>query len=560
MEVRPVFPDESLAPIFQLIYTVYVDEKRVLNRDDLAQECQNSRGKWDEWDTLPGTRHFVALSDGAVVGHTRVVNDSSFGVPLERTGFDLTGERALGRVISEFSKLIIRSDYRGGAVLLSALLWQVYHQKKVLEKHPSIYFSCDPSFVKVYQRMGAAQIGAYFNREFKVPYAAMRMSFGSSFNEHVTDGPRMHMKQHASLSCVSTDLLQQCADDAQADVAVDTWQSESLASGGADVAGVWRVSVSGKDSRGGIKDWSCIAKTILKSGDARSLEVTTYLGGSPLRDVARLRMPDLLELKFGHGADTLILEDVHANGARELQVSDIPDLAQQLGTWHAAGAQRNDNIGHGWLRKYVRDAEPLVAALAGHRDRTPLLEGLYAEPAHTRAMDLWGKRKQLLDALDALPHTYSHQDLVAGNVAVREAENQRIYNLLDWGNVGISPFGAELAPLLVGSAILMCWDIKTSGLILDEAIDAYRQGLLSKRVCIGVDTLRLSFTLTSAVRYLAWCGHRVGAVLDPAKHIAVRRITKHSLPEVIANYTQVRDQLIVWAELALSPAIVAARA
>jgi hypothetical protein len=560
IEVRPALPDESLIPVFRLIYDVYVEEKRVLDRDKLSEECQKSRAKWDEWDFLPGTRHFVALSDGVVVGHTRVVNDSSIGVPLERTGFDLTAERSLGRVISEFSKLIIRSEFRGGSLLLSALLWQVHHQKKVLENHPCIYFSCDPAFAKVYQRMGAAEIGAYFNNEFKVPYSAMRMVFGSTFNDHVTDGPRMHKKQHTLFSCMSTALLQQCADKADTGIAIDTWRSDSLASGGADVAGVWRVSASGRDSQGGLKNWSCIAKTVLKTRDARPVELTKYLGESPLRDVARLKMPGLLEVRPGDGADTLILEDVRGNNTRDLRLSDVPDLAEQLGAWHAAGLQRRETIGHGWLRKYVRDAEPLMAALPEYRDKTPLLDGLFAEPAYTRAMDLWEKRKQLLDAVDALPHTYSHQDLVAGNVAVRELGNDRTYYLLDWASAGMAPFGAELAPLLVGSAILLRWDIQASGQVLDDAIDAYRLGLLSKQVRIDVDTLRLSFILSSALRYLAWCGHRVGAVVDPSKHTMVRRVTGHSLQQVIDNYTAVRDRLIVWAASALSPAIVAARA
>jgi hypothetical protein len=560
IEVRPALPDESLTPVFRLIYDVYVDEKRVLDRDDLSDECQDSRTKWDEWDFLSGTRHFVALSDGAVVGHTRVINDSPLGVPLERTGFDLTGERSAGRVISEFSKLIIRSEYRGGSLLLSALLWQVHHQKKILEKHPCIYFSCDPVYAKVYRRMGAAEIGAYFNNEFKVPYSAMRMVFGSAFNDHVTDGPRMYRKQHTQLSCMSTALLQQCADKADAGVAIDTWRSESLASGGADVAGVWRVSAAGRDSQGGCTSWSCIAKTVLRSGEARSPEFTKYLGESPLRDAARLKMPDLLEIRPGDGADTLVLEDVDRNNTRAFQLSDIPDLAEQLGAWHAAGLQRRDNIGHGWLRKYVRDAEPRMAALPEYRDKTPLLEGLFAEPAYTRAMDLWEKRKPLLDAVDALPHTYSHQDLVAGNIAVREVGGDRTYYLLDWACAGMAPFGAELAPLLVGSAILLRWDIRTSAHVLDDAIDAYRQGLLSNHIRIDVDTLRLSFTLSSALRYLAWCGHRVGAVLDFSRHTMVQRITGHSLPEVIANYNEVREQLTLWAASALSPAIEAARA
>jgi Ser/Thr protein kinase RdoA (MazF antagonist) len=287
------------------------------------------------------------------------------------------------------------------------------------------------------------------------------------------------------------------------------------------------------------------------------------------RDVAalpaptRLKMPQLLDIIHGDGADTLILEDVSDGQTRPLQVSDLADLAEELGRWHGAGMHRRDNIARGWLRGYVREAEPLVAAFPEYRRQTPLLESLFTEPVHRISSEVWANRQLLLDALDDLPQVYSHQDLVANNVAVREGAEGRIYYLLDWDIAGMAPVGADLAPLLVGSAILMRWDIQASSEVLDDVIGAYRRGLLSKGVQIDMDTLRLSFSLASAVRYLAWAGHRVGSVMDPAKQRVAQAVTVHSLPEVIANYSPVRERLAAWgisAIAAISPGDIAVRA
>jgi Ser/Thr protein kinase RdoA (MazF antagonist) len=160
----------------------------------------------------------------------------------------------------------------------------------------------------------------------------------------------------------------------------------------------------------------------------------------------------------------------------------------------------------------------------------------------------------LLATLDSLPHAYCHQDVIAGNVAVREGAAGRTYHLLDWATAGNAPLGAELAPLIVGSAILMHWDIDAGKACLRGVIDAYRQGLLSNNVRVDADTLELAFMASASVRYIAWCGHRVDSVLDPAKHEMARKATGYSLHEMIENYCKVRQQLAAWGAMAVAAA------
>jgi hypothetical protein len=93
--------------------------------------------------------------------------------------------------------------------------------------------------------------------------------------------------------------------------------------------------------------------------------------------------------------------------------------------------------------------------------------------------------------------------------------------------------------------------------ILVDVIDAYRRGLQSNDIHVPRDSIYFSLTASAALRYIAWCGHRVGAVLDPAEHGVARRVTGHSITEVIANYCRIRTQLVDWgfsAIQALAPA------
>jgi predicted GNAT family N-acyltransferase len=173
--VRPLLPGESLKPIFRLIYEVYVEEQKVVPAAALSDECRQARAKWDEWDHLETTRHYMALVDDVVIGHARIVNDSALGLPLEKTGFDFRSERLRGHGVSESSKFVIRRSYRGSPVL-SALTWQVHHQKRVQENQPCIHLSCDPAFVKVYRHMGATQIGTFSQQ--RVQYLLCRHADG----------------------------------------------------------------------------------------------------------------------------------------------------------------------------------------------------------------------------------------------------------------------------------------------------------------------------------------------------------------------------------------------
>jgi predicted GNAT family N-acyltransferase len=178
--VRPLLPDESLLPVFRLAYDIYVTERGLVARDALPVEQQAMEAKWDRWDEPATTRHFVAVHEGNVVGHMRVVGDSPLGLPMEHYGFDLSAQRRRGHEVQEISKLMIAKPYRGGGIM-AALYWHVFQTSYVQQGLPSVFLSCERVLTRLYGCIGAVEIGQFVHREASAMFAAMRVDFVGSY-------------------------------------------------------------------------------------------------------------------------------------------------------------------------------------------------------------------------------------------------------------------------------------------------------------------------------------------------------------------------------------------
>ena len=185
--VRPAFPGESMLPAYQLIYDIYVRERCAISPTALPIEQQVTRAKWDQWDDLPGTQHYVAIQNGQVVGHMRLVDDSPLGLPLESNGFLLDQERKQERWLREISKLTIAKSLRGSGIM-AAFYWHVFQTCRVELGLPAIYLSCERPLATLYRRIGGVEIGGFVNRELDIAFAAMRVDFVDSYESQFSGG------------------------------------------------------------------------------------------------------------------------------------------------------------------------------------------------------------------------------------------------------------------------------------------------------------------------------------------------------------------------------------
>jgi predicted GNAT family N-acyltransferase len=185
--VRPAKPDEPLLGAYQLIYDIYVTERGAIAPSALPLDQQLTRAKWDKWDDLPTTQHYIAIHNGQVVGHMRLVDDCPLGLPLESNGFTLHRERQQEQWLREISKLTIAKPYRGGGIM-AAFYWHVFQTCRVQLGLPAIYLSCERPLAKLYRRIGGVEIGGFVHRELDLAFAAMRVDFVDSYDEQFNGG------------------------------------------------------------------------------------------------------------------------------------------------------------------------------------------------------------------------------------------------------------------------------------------------------------------------------------------------------------------------------------
>ena len=111
---------------------------------------------------------------------------------------------------------------------------------------------------------------------------------------------------------------------------------------------------------------------------------------------------------------------------------------------------------------------------------------------------------------------------------------------VDWAFLGVGPLGAELAPLVTGSAAFLAIDRTQWEALEHAAVDAYCQGLVDAGWHGPEEQVRFSFAASSALRY--WPG-------------VVRLVVPTLLDETAQRRTEdvlgtPFDQIIeVWADL-----------
>ena len=81
--------------------------------------------------------------------------------------------------------------------------------------------------------------------------------------------------------------------------------------------------------------------------------------------------------------------------------------------------------------------------------------------------------EQLATQLEQMPRTLLHNDAHGGNLGVRQRNGQRQTVLLDWPNVALGPFGAELAPLVSRGIVYRRFPPEQRPLLERVALDAY---------------------------------------------------------------------------------------
>ena len=133
--------------------------------------------------------------------------------------------------------------------------------------------------------------------------------------------------------------------------------------------------------------------------------------------------------------------------------------------------------------------------------KEPLIRGAVTSRIMDDLQRLWQEREVFLNALDRLPRTICHRDLVPTNLLTRVTTDGHVKSVaVDWAFVGIGPVGEDLPPLVLVPPP------SETGTIGPEQLDEplfteYVQGLMDAGWRGQEQLARLGYIASAALRY-----------------------------------------------------------
>ena len=174
----------------------------------------------------------------------------------------------------------------------------------------------------------------------------------------------------------------------------------------------------------------------------------------------------------------LWLEDCAEALPAEWTLDGLADAARDLAALHAHFAdQQAVLLAVSWLPPDDWHADLprrdwLLAGLERLRQH-PRLRQLFTAARCALLRQVLEATERLAAHLDRMPRTVLHNDAHGGNLGMRWRDGRRQTVLLDWPNVALGPFGAELAPLVSRSVIYRRVPPEQRPLLERAALDAY---------------------------------------------------------------------------------------
>jgi hypothetical protein len=270
---------------------------------------------------------------------------------------------------------------------------------------------------------------------------------------------------------------------------------------------VYRVQGQAR-SRGRLVSWSLIVKAI--SGDTRGppdgwchseREVLAYRSGLLRKLPGGLSAPRCL----AHGRDAagrhcLWLEDLGPQH-EPWSLTTYAGAARCLGRFNGAylaglPIPEHPWLSRHWLRRWLDETAPAVAALPEHRDH-PLVRRAYPPDVAAAIAKLWAGRDEALRALDRLPQSLCHHDAFRRNLV---AVGDRIA-ALDWAFTGPGPVGAELSPLIAATLAFGEFDLDAGPELERVVMASYLTGLREAGWHGSDEQVWFGYAATSALRY-----------------------------------------------------------
>lgn len=198
------------------------------------------------------------------------------------------------------------------------------------------------------------------------------------------------------------------------------------------------------------------------------------------------------------GRTTLWLEEGAHEGSRPLEAEDLLTAAHDLGTLAGHWLGRAPSapwIFTGWIARHSQP-EAVDEAMQVLSHPAPVAVERIG-PALAPARELIAAQDRLRRILESQPPTLCHHDAVGANVFRSGGGTV----LIDWESVGTGPAGADLASLLIASPRRGDCSAHTVREVLDDALDAYLEGLREQTRAVDSAAVRRTFDAATGLRW-----------------------------------------------------------
>jgi hypothetical protein len=163
----------------------------------------------------------------------------------------------------------------------------------------------------------------------------------------------------------------------------------------------------------------------------------------------------------------------------------------------------------------------------------PAVLNAFAPTAREVLRTFHASRHRWLDALDALPLTFSHVDAFRANMLSRTRDGRVETVLLDWAFVGEAPIAADAAQLVVAS-IFYHGDALDPEVLEAEVLNGYRLGLQDAGITKTATELARAYAINAVARWalpIAW----ISVAGDKEREAAVARASGRPYEDVLAQ-------------------------
>jgi hypothetical protein len=250
------------------------------------------------------------------------------------------------------------------------------------------------------------------------------------------------------------------------------------------------------------------------------------------------------------------MEAVRGRTGAAITLADYPLIADALGRMQGAYAASPSQLpdyewlSRDWLRGWAETSAGQLANVGGDEgwDDERLA---YLLPWRQRALDVWGRREELLRMVESAPRTVVHLDFWPHNLFVTDDCD---VVAIDWSQIGIGAVTQDLDQITLDPIWMQVMPDADTAELEEAVLPAYVDGLHRGGFSVDAGAMQRWYAAAAAVKYVPLLELQVATARDPAKVASQEQRFGRSFADVTATKSRVVRRAVELGESALESA------